>query len=101
MSRRELSSVAVDAVDGRTGWEADGESLQGRHGRYHRPQLRSQLGCDGNSGSDFNDASKEAHLLATRLGAEKMLVEGAGHYPHVEMPETVGPAIAGFMRRLR
>lgn len=54
----------------------------------------------GTKDVDFPDAAQEACLLASRLGAEKILVEGAGHYPHVEMPELAGPGIARFLGQL-
>jgi len=54
----------------------------------------------GTRDADFPDAAQEAEFLASRLGADKMLVDGAGHYPHVEMPELVGPGIAGFLGKL-
>jgi hypothetical protein len=27
------------------------------------------------------------------------MIEGAGHYPHVEMPEQTGPIILDFLRQ--
>lgn len=54
----------------------------------------------GTKDVDFPDASIEADLLASRLGAEKVLIDGAGHYPHVEMPELVGPEVARFLGKL-
>jgi pimeloyl-ACP methyl ester carboxylesterase len=39
----------------------------------------------------------EARLVAERLRGEVLLVDGAGHYPHVERPERVGPAILRFL----
>jgi pimeloyl-ACP methyl ester carboxylesterase len=41
----------------------------------------------------------EARQVAERLHGEVLLVDGAGHYPHVELPETVGPAIVKFLAR--
>ncbi len=42
----------------------------------------------GTKDQDFPDATAEAHLIASKLGGpvEVVLVEGAGHYPHAEMP---------------
>jgi len=36
--------------------------------------------------------------VAERLHGELVLVEGAGHYPHAEVPDEVGPRIAAFLR---
>ena len=39
----------------------------------------------------------EAHVVADRLRGTVLMVEGAGHYPHVEMPALVNPAIVRFV----
>jgi pimeloyl-ACP methyl ester carboxylesterase len=39
----------------------------------------------------------EARFVAERLHGEVMMVEGAGHYPHVEMPAQVNPTIVRFI----
>jgi pimeloyl-ACP methyl ester carboxylesterase len=41
----------------------------------------------------------EAHYVAERLHGQVLMVQGAGHYPHTEMPEQVGPAIISFLAR--
>ncbi len=48
---------------------------------------------------DFKDPAGEARWLAGALSAELMLVEGAGHYPHLERADEVGPAVLDFLRR--
>ncbi|MBT9248043.1 hypothetical protein KM031_20305 (plasmid) [Gemmobacter fulvus] len=40
-------------------------------------------------------------MLAGKLNAETMIVDGAGHYPHTEMPELVAPRILSFLEGLR
>lgn len=54
----------------------------------------------GTKDPDFPDPKAEARLLADRLGATVLNVEGAGHYPHTEMPELVTPAILTFLAGL-
>lgn len=49
---------------------------------------------------DFPDAAAEARWLAGALGTEPLIVEGAGHYPHLEMPERVAPTLLDFLARL-
>lgn len=49
---------------------------------------------------DFPDAVAEARWLSTRLGASSLTVEGAGHYPHTEMPERVAPPVLSFIAGL-
>ncbi|HEX6516988.1 MAG TPA: alpha/beta hydrolase [Nocardioidaceae bacterium] len=53
----------------------------------------------GEADPDFRDAPAEADWIVARLGAEKLLVPGAGHYPHVELPELVNPALLDFCGR--
>ena len=55
----------------------------------------------GTKDGDFSDPAAEARRLASRLGAATLLVDGAGHYPHVEMPETAGPGIVAFLQKLK
>lgn len=52
----------------------------------------------GTRDSDFDDPAAEAVWVATHLHGKKLMVDGAGHYPHVEYPDIVAPAVAGFMR---
>lgn len=55
----------------------------------------------GTKDPDFTDAVEEARMLAGKLKAETMLVDGAGHYPHTEMPELVAPRILAFLEGLQ
>ena len=55
----------------------------------------------GTKDADFADAAEEARLLASRMKAQELLIEGAGHYPHAEMPELVGPRIVEFLGQLK
>lgn len=54
----------------------------------------------GDADPDFDDAKAEAAYVAEQLHAESVLIPGAGHYPHAEYPELVGPAIVGFLERV-
>jgi pimeloyl-ACP methyl ester carboxylesterase len=51
----------------------------------------------GTKDPDFKDPAAEARTVAERLGGSVLLIEGAGHYPHAELPEQVGPAIISFL----
>lgn len=55
----------------------------------------------GSRDSDFKAPQDEAAWIADRTGGRYQMVAGAGHYPHVEMPDETGPAIAGFLRAIR
>jgi pimeloyl-ACP methyl ester carboxylesterase len=52
----------------------------------------------GEKDPDFPDAAAEGRWIAERLGAELLLVPGAGHYPQTETPEVVNPAAVRFCR---
>ncbi|WP_409660821.1 alpha/beta fold hydrolase [Caldimonas sp.] len=54
----------------------------------------------GTQDPDFPDPAAEARWLAGALGAESLMVEGAGHYPHLEMPERVAPHLLDFLARV-
>lgn len=54
----------------------------------------------GTKDRDFKDPAAEARLIAERLRptrATVRLIEGAGHYPHAEMPAQAGPEIVAFL----
>ena len=64
------------------------------------PQSRVRaLVIMGSLDPDFEDASAEARWLSGQLGAESLIVEGAGHYPHTEMPDRVAPRVLSFVQR--
>ncbi len=53
----------------------------------------------GTRDPDFSDPEGEGRYVAEQLHGELLLVDGAGHYPHVEVPDaTVDPVIA-FVRQ--
>jgi pimeloyl-ACP methyl ester carboxylesterase len=51
----------------------------------------------GTKDPDFPDPTAEASYVAGRLGGRIAFVEGAGHYPHAEMPEQTAPRIVEFL----
>ena len=51
----------------------------------------------GTRDPDFPDAGAEARWLAAQLQADSLIVDGAGHYPHTEMPERVAPKLLSFI----
>lgn len=55
----------------------------------------------GTADPDFPDATVEAQWIVDHLAdAEQLLVHGAGHYPQVEQPEQVNPALVAFAGRV-
>lgn len=51
----------------------------------------------GTADPDFEDPADEARLVADRMRGQIALIEGAGHYPHVEQPDTTGTSITAFL----
>jgi pimeloyl-ACP methyl ester carboxylesterase len=54
----------------------------------------------GDADPDFADAAGEGRWIAERLHGELLLVPGAGHYPHLQDPDLVNPAIVEFTGRV-
>lgn len=61
---------------------------------------RPALVVMGETDSDFADAPAEAAWIRDRLDAEMLIVPGAGHYPQVEFPELVNPALVHFCQEV-
>lgn len=55
----------------------------------------------GTKDPDFKDPAAEAGWVAQQVRGTVRLIPGAGHYPHAEMPEIVGPVVLGFLESLR
>lgn len=55
----------------------------------------------GEKDPDFPDPAAEARFIADRLNGEVLLVPGAGHYPHAEMPNQVAPVLLRFLEQTR
>jgi pimeloyl-ACP methyl ester carboxylesterase len=51
----------------------------------------------GSKDPDFPDPAAEAKIVAKLLGGAVQMIEGAGHYPHAEMPDIAAPAIIEFV----
>jgi len=51
----------------------------------------------GTKDPDFPDPAAEAATVARLLRGRVALVDGAGHYPHAEMPDAVLPRIVRFL----
>ncbi len=52
----------------------------------------------GSRDPDFADPGAEAATVASLLRGTHVVIETAGHYPHVEMPDATAPAILAFLK---
>jgi len=68
------------------------EPAEARLGEVRRPTLVVM----GERDPDFGDPAAEARWIAERLHADVLLVPDAGHYPQVERPDVVNPALVDF-----
>lgn len=64
--------------------------------RIERVQSPSVVAM-GTADPDFLDPVVEAQELAKALGGDLILVEGVGHYPQAQTPETVANAISALI----
>lgn len=76
---------------------ASNPQTQHRLGRVKAPTLIVM----GAKDRDFKDPAAEARWIADRVPGETHVIEGAGHYPHAEMPDEAARAIIPFAERLR
>jgi pimeloyl-ACP methyl ester carboxylesterase len=51
----------------------------------------------GTKDPDFKDPEAEARWVAEQVNAQMHMIEGAGHYPHAEMPDAVAPLVLEFL----
>lgn len=69
---------------------------QARLGKVTAPALVIM----GTGDVDWPDPAAEARWVSERLSAELVLLDGAGHHPHVEFPGKIADAVAAFARKL-
>jgi|tagenome__1003787_1003787.scaffolds.fasta_scaffold20881626_2 hypothetical protein len=53
----------------------------------------------GTKDPDFPDPAAEAGFIADATGGQVLLVQGAGHYPHAELPDDVVPGVLALLGR--
>ena len=69
---------------------------EARLGKVHVPSLVIM----GTADIDWPDPVAEARWIVSRLGSELLILQGAGHHPHVEYPLEVANAVVDFAKRL-
>lgn len=95
-----LKAMLADPVKRRAAREtltADRDGVDERMARLSLPTLT----VFGSADDHFKDPAAEARSTAETLGGDYLVVDGAGHYPHVEQPDQVAEAILAFLDRLR
>jgi pimeloyl-ACP methyl ester carboxylesterase len=75
---------------------ADVSVCEARSGEVRTPALVLM----GSKDPDFPDPAAEARLIADRIGGTVAMIEGAGHYPHSELPAETAAAVLAFIRDL-
>jgi pimeloyl-ACP methyl ester carboxylesterase len=70
---------------------------EARLGRVRGPSLV----IVGTEDTDWAEPEAEAKWIASQLGSERLLLDRAGHHPHVECPKEVAEAVADFAGHLR
>lgn len=55
----------------------------------------------GSHDPDFNDPIAETVWISENTGGQVAIVQGAGHYPHVELPDQVAGELQTFLDRLK
>jgi pimeloyl-ACP methyl ester carboxylesterase len=53
----------------------------------------------GTKDPDFPNPVEEGKIVAESTGGRLALIEGAGHYPHTEMPEKTAPIVIDFLEQ--
>ena len=82
-------------------FRASKSDIEARLARVQTPTLVVMGSKDPDFAGVVGGPAAEARLVADRLQGSVLMVEGAGHYPHAEMPEQVAPAIADFLEQAR
>jgi pimeloyl-ACP methyl ester carboxylesterase len=54
----------------------------------------------GTGDVDWPNPEAEARWIVGRLGSELLVLDDAGHHPHVEYPDEVAAAVSRFARKL-
>ena len=79
--------------------QASKSAVEARLDQVRQPVLVVMGTADPDFAGFQGGPDGEAHYIGERLQGQVLMVEGAGHYPHTEMPEQVGPAILSFTGR--
>ncbi|UCH25969.1 MAG: alpha/beta hydrolase [Trueperaceae bacterium] len=72
---------------------ADRDGLAERLAKVNTPALIVM----GTRDNHFKDPAVEAERIAAKISGQVRLIDGAGHYPHAEMPSQTAPAVLDFL----
>lgn len=93
---RAMFSVSAARKAARETLTASRDGMSGRIVRLGAPTLT----VFGSKDDHFEDPVSMAAATAAELKGDQLVVDGAGHYPHVEQPEAVASAIVAFVEGL-
>jgi pimeloyl-ACP methyl ester carboxylesterase len=77
-------------------FEQTHREAEARLGKVHVPSLIIM----GTGDVDWPDPAAEAQWIKGKLGSHVIMLDGAGHHPHVEYPREIADAVAAFVARL-
>jgi pimeloyl-ACP methyl ester carboxylesterase len=77
-------------------FEQTHREAEARLAQVHVPSLLIM----GTGDVDWPDPAAEARWIQSKLGSDLVLLDGAGHHPHVEYPDDVARAVTAFAARL-
>ena len=77
-------------------FEQSHREAEARLGKVTAPSLVIM----GSGDVDWPDPEAEARWVASRLGSDVLMLDGAGHHPHVEYPQEVAHAVVAFAQGL-
>lgn len=75
--------------------------LVGEHDVLENRVAAPALVVMGSKDPDFEDPAEEARWIAEKVHGTALVVDGAGHYPHVETQKRLGRRLCAFSRQLR
>lgn len=77
-------------------FEQSHREAEARLGKVRVPSLVIM----GTGDIDWPDPEAEAAWIAKQLGSQVLLLDGAGHHPHVEYPRQIADTVASFVREM-
>lgn len=94
--KENLSEPARSGVVRAYTFQQTHREAEARLERVHVPSLVIM----GTGDVDWPSPEAEARWIVSRLGSDLLLLDGAGHHPHVEYPQEIAQAVVAFTEQL-